>query len=215
MNKSFLVTRPEHDDTTHYLSHWAQIPIDLAKRKGIQVIDCRREKANADNVSSILSKREPSLVFLNGHGGDASVTGHKMEELVIKGKNEQLLNGKIVYALSCNSAKELGPASIKSGTKTYIGYDDEFIFVYNPLKITTPLKDETAALFLEPSTEVIISLLKENSCYKAKENSRHMFIDRINKLLTSETTKEDTSMVRYLWWDMTHQVLHGDGEAVF
>ncbi len=41
-----LVTRPQHDITTHYISSWAQEIIDLAKKKSIDTIDLCREKVN-------------------------------------------------------------------------------------------------------------------------------------------------------------------------
>jgi len=37
----------------------------------------------------------------------------------------------------------------------------------------------------------------------------------MKKLLSSEATKEETSMARYLWWDMKHQVCLGDEKASF
>ena len=39
MSKSFLITRPEHDDTTHYLSYWSKELIEIAKKKRIAVFD--------------------------------------------------------------------------------------------------------------------------------------------------------------------------------
>ena len=35
----------------------------------------------------------------------------------------------------------------------------------------------------------------------------------MQKLLTSETPKEEKELVPYLRWDMIHQVCLGDGEA--
>ena len=50
MNKSYLLTRLEHDDTTHYLSHWCESTISLAEKQGLKVIDLHREKANKKEI---------------------------------------------------------------------------------------------------------------------------------------------------------------------
>ena len=212
MSKKLLITRPEHDDTTHYLSNWSKKAIDIAQSKGIKILDMPKKRANKLEVTSMISKQKPELIIFNGHGDDNVVGGHKDEPLIIEGKNERLLKEKITYAISCKSAKKLGPKSISSGAKTYIGYDD-FVFIYNPDKITHPLDDETAKLFLAPSNELIISLIKGNTTEEACKRSKQFFNNNIKKLLSSESSKEDASMIRYLWWDMNHQVCLGDKKA--
>lgn len=215
MKKTMLITRPEHDDTTHYLSSWSKEAIIIAQKKGILVLDLHREKANKKITVSMLSKQNPTLIVFNGHGTEAVVCGHNKEPLLIAEKNEQLLKDKIVYAISCKSAKELGPKSVQSGAKAYIGYNDDFIFFYDPKKITYPLEDETAKLFLEPSYELIISLIKGNAVEESCKRSKRLFEDNIRKLLSSKATEEETSMARYLWWDSIHQDFLGYKESSF
>ena len=127
---SVLVTRPEHDPTTKYISCWSQAIIDLASSKGIAVFDLRKESANQQELVGRIEKLNPTFVILNGHGDDASVTGHNNEILIQSGNNEHLLYSRITYALSCNSAAVLGVAATQVAVTTYIGYTDEFIFSY-------------------------------------------------------------------------------------
>lgn len=208
---NILITRPEHDDTTHYLSNWSKKILDFAKKKGKKIFDLRRKRAVKKEVTSFLLKKDPEFVIFNGHGNNDFITGHKDEILIKVGENEHLLKHKIVYAISCKSAKTLGPKSITAGAISYIGYDDDFIFVYNKNKITNPLTDNIAKIFLEPSNELVTSLIKGNSTNKSYEKSQNMFKDNLKKLLTSESISSPA--VRYLWWDMKHQVLLGDEEA--
>jgi len=56
MGKTLLITRPEHDAGTRYLSKWSEKIIDIAKDKGINVIDLHREKAGRDRVIGTLEK---------------------------------------------------------------------------------------------------------------------------------------------------------------
>ncbi len=210
-----LITRPEHDDTTHYLSYWSKNSIEIAQARGITVFDLSREKANRNKTEGILAKQNPKLVIFNGHGKEDAVRGHKNEPLIIAKQNETLLKEKITYAISCRSGKKLGPESIKQGAKAYLGYEEDFIFFYEPKKITEPLNDKTAELFLEPSSEAILSLIKGNTVEEAEKRTKNMFKENMKKLLSSESTNADASMARYLWWNMKHLSVYGDKTAVF
>ena len=68
MSEILLITRPKYDDTTHYLFNWAKKVIELAHKKGIEVLDLKKERANKKELTSIISKKHPYLIFFNGHG---------------------------------------------------------------------------------------------------------------------------------------------------
>ena len=88
MNKILLITRPRHDITVRYLFYWAKKIIEFAEKKQFSVLDLKNERANQKELTSMLQKKEPSLVFLNGHGDDNSIMGHDNEILIAVGKNE-------------------------------------------------------------------------------------------------------------------------------
>ncbi len=211
MKKVLLLTRPEHDHTTHYLSNWCRDNIELAEKKGFKVLDLHRERANKKEFESMIKRQNPKAVILNGHGSDDIVAGHKNEPLLIAGENEDLLNSKIVYAISCKSAKTLGSKSIKAGARSYTGYDDDFIFIFEKDKVSRPLEDETAKLFLEHSKIFVSSLIKSNPAGESYKKAREILKNNILKLLHSEV--HETSLVRFLWWDLKHFVTHGDKNA--
>lgn len=215
MNKSLLITRPEHDDTTHYLSNWSLDSIELAKSKSIEVLDLKREKANKTEVEGRIKKLKPGLIVLNGHGDDRTVSGHKNLPIIKVGENEGLLKSAITYAISCSSAKILGPRSIDSGATSYIGYDDDFVFFYEPNNISRPLEDKTAKLFLEPSQELMNALVKGNAVEEAHSRAKSLLRANVSKLMSSGASKEAGTYVRYLWWDFIHLKLLGDSKATF
>lgn len=211
----FLLTRPRHDDILHYLSTWSTEVRDLALKKGKTVVDLSDKKANKERVTGTLQKTPIRLVMFNGHGDDNVITGHRDEELIKSPGNEKLLRNKIVYCRSCNSAKKLGPDSVISGADAFIGYDSEFVFVYDIRSITEPLKDKTAALFLIPTNTLVSSLIKGNTVKFSYEKSQEVFKQNINKLLSSTTSDEERELIRYLYWDYSHQIYHGEDKAKY
>lgn len=213
MISRMLTTRPNSDRTTRYIAEWAQQVIDLAKQKGHNVLDLAGQRANRKEFESMVRKNKPSFLFLNGHGNADVVTGQNEEPLVQVNDNEEILKGSVTYALSCSAGKTLGPHAVKNGATAFIGYRDEFIFLFNEAQRTRPGQDALAVFFAEPSNQVAISLLKGHTAKEAHEKSKRTFVRGIRKLLTSQATDQESAAIRYLLWDMQHQVCLGNGDA--
>jgi hypothetical protein len=98
MSKTYLLTRPEHDDTTYYLSNWIVMTVKTAENHGFKVLDMHREKATKINIEAMIKDFSPNLVVFNGHGSQDTVTGHDNKPLITCGVNEGILKSKIVYA---------------------------------------------------------------------------------------------------------------------
>lgn len=214
MSKNVLVTRPEYDYTTRYISAWSEKVIIFAESKGNLVLDLFQKRATKKEFESIVHKKNPSFVIINGHGNDKLICGQDGNVLIEAGVNDDILKSRVVYALSCRSAKILGSKSIRSGALAYIGYVEDFIFMYSNEKRSRPIEDKTAELFLEPSNQVAISLLKGHTAGEAHQNSREFFLRNIQKLLTSESSSAESSALRYLLWNMQHQVCLGDQSVI-
>lgn len=208
-----VITRPNHDVTTLYLFHWSKLILDQAKKHNISVVDLRADRANKKEFMSVISKTRPKLVVVNGHGNKDTLMGQDNEVLVAIDENEEIFAGRIVYARSCESAKNLGSSCIAKGARAYIGYREDFVFFVEDARIGDPLKDTTAQLFLEPANRVVIALLKGHTTGIAHEKSKEMYTQVMQKLLTSETPKEEKELVPYLRWNMIHQVCLGDKGA--
>lgn len=208
-----LITRPEHDPLTRHLSYWNSKVIDFANGKGHTVTDLRKEKANKKEFEGRMKKLNPDLVLLNGHGDDMSVSGHNNEVIVKESENSYLLKDKITYAVACSSAKILGEACADSKT-TYIGYNEYFVLNLDRRYFFDPLRDEKARRFLEPSNKVALSLIKGHTAKEASESSKKVFRENIISLLTKGKPDMDAlDDAKDLYWDMSHQVCLGNGEA--
>ena len=208
-----LITRPEFDYPTRYISAWAKKIVELVNKKG-NALDLPREKSNRKLVESMLKKHNPSLVFFNGHGGKDCVMGQDNEVLVKAGQNEAMLTDKIVYSLSCGSAAILGPASVNSGARAYIGYKRDFALMYDENKRTRCHEDKLAELFLGPSNQVMVSLLKGHTVHEAHISAKNSFKKNIRKLLTS-TSSPHSVCVPYLLWDLQAFIVVGDSAAKY
>lgn len=206
MNNIILITRPRHDETTNYLYHWAKQVIHMAEKKNFQIVDLDGAKANLKDFSGRIKKNLPDIIYLNGHGNAHSVCGHNNETLVCVNNNESLLYNSCIYALACSSAKVLGKSVAKNGTKSFLGYKEDFIFIHENDKSTRPTEDNTAKLFLEPSNLVVTTLIKGNTPEEAFNRSQQAFKRNIRYLLASDSPQDDKTSIPWLYWNMTHQV---------
>lgn len=213
MNK-ILITRPEHDPGTRYLSRWSECVIEEAREKNFDVIDLHKEKAIRKEFEGRVNKIQPALIVMNGHGDESCVTGHDNEVLVQYGDNEALLHNRVTYAVSCDSAAVLGVECVKKERTTFIGYNKSFVFNFTPQHMRQPTGDQRAAQFLDASNQVPLALLKGHTAHQASGRSKSLFRHAILKILPSITSdpfaREDA---KDLLWDMNHQVCLGDGEA--
>lgn len=213
-NKKILITRPDHDPTTAYLFAWTEPIIDLVSKSQVfGLIDLAKEQANKNNFLDALKKEKPVFIFLNGHGSGTTVAGYNNEPLVVMGNNEDLFKDKVVYALACKSGRTLGRWLVGNGTKVYLGYEDDFIFIIDEAKVANPLTDETAKLYLEPSNILVSSLITGSTAGEAYQESQNKYQEHINEILTSESQEDDKDLLPYLFWDKEHQVCLGDKEA--
>ncbi len=49
-NKTMVITRPQHDDTTAYLHEWSSKIIEVADKNNFKVIDLEIEKATKEKI---------------------------------------------------------------------------------------------------------------------------------------------------------------------
>ncbi len=207
-----VITRPHYDDTTAYLHAWSSKVIEAAEKNNFKIIDLDIGKANRENLESVLEKKNPIFVSLNGHGSRDSVFGQDHKFIVQSGINEKFLANTITYALSCDSASGLGRAAVDSGAKAYIGYTEPFGFVFDENYTTKPLHDTMAKPFFEASNKVSIELLKGKSVQESVEKSQEVFQKWIDFYRHSKEL-EAPSILTWLIWDKMIQELIGDKEA--
>ena len=211
--KKLLITRPRHDTLLNYLFYWSAELIRSAKEHNLTVLNCPGKKANREDVCRYLSKQAPHLVIFNGHGSQTAICGHKGQELIKSGENEELLKSKITYALSCKTAAHLGKQAHKKGASAFIGYEQDFGVVMDNSRICTPAKDRFSDPFRKSSNAVGLSLIKGNTAGEAFEKSQHASSELIREFAASNASKEDKEIRFWLFWNKRFQRLIGDENA--
>ena len=176
MNKSLLITRPNHDNTTNYLYYWSVSVVDEAKKKGFDVYDLFGKKADKENKA-------------------------------------QFVNKSIIYARSCDAGSVLGRELVKEGAMAFIGYVRKFIFAYTSSKITKPLQDSLAGLFLEPSNLVVTTIIKGHSVLVADQRSKASMLANFRKMISTSAAYEEKFAARWLWGNIKNQVVLGGSGA--
>jgi len=209
-----LITRPDFDDATAYLSACAEEVIEEARNRGINVCELPRGKVTKSEFEKRLSKNNPQLVFFNGHGSNDCITGDSKEEIILKlNDNEHLLKDKFVHALACNAAKDLGPSCVRKGAKAFIGFKQEFVFLQDEKYTATPRKDKIAAHFIGAANVVPLSLLKGNSLQEAFDKSQKAFEKSIDYFETHYDV-DNSHVLFWLRYDRRIQTILGNDPSL-
>lgn len=212
MNRTVLVTRPNHDITTTYFYFWSEAVLKLASRRH-KVLDLYSKKANRKTFESYTKKHKPDFFFFNGHGSDIVLAGYNDEPILISNQNDGLCSESIIYIRSCSAVKILGPSLIDHHAKACIGYSTKFGFMRLIEKESKPLSDPLAKLYLEPSNIVATTLLKGHCASEAHFRGLAEMKKNLKKLLSSENPLTDSTGIVLLWSNIQGQVLLGDPNA--
>ncbi len=211
MKKGMIVSLPNSDLVTQYISYYSSFVEKEAEKKNIPIKKLVSEDANMNEFNKVVSKLSYPFVFLNGHGSAEEILGQK-ESLLKVGVNHLLMKDKVVYARSCNSALILGKECVKNSNGCFIGYNLPFQFYNDENWSGNPEKDPLAGLFIEPSNLIPISLIKGNSAEFADKNSKQMMLKRINKTL-NEDSEGSFQISLALWNNYLGQVVLGNKKA--
>lgn len=209
MERGIIITLPRHDDVTDYISQFSRSIIKEADKKNVNVKTIKDKEVNKKDFEKVVKKLDYNMIIFNGHGSDKCIYGYKNKILIECDVNDNLLNKKITYARVCNAGATLGEKYIKDKHGCFIGYKLPFMFYINTNRISKPLSDHTAELFIEPSNLIPISLIKGNTAIEAHESSKTAILKNINKVLRNKD-KEHYLIAEALWNNYVGQVILGN-----
>jgi hypothetical protein len=170
---------PKFDQATVFTNMWGKATENAIKESYPNLTAFVNEDTNRKNVEVAL-ETEPDFAMHWDHGGKDCLGGWN-KELIIDTKNVNLLADMHFYTFSCMSASRLGPAAIKAGCYSYVGFKfPAFCYapaesfqrkaaIYYPVHLTKELE----ALNLEyPDPEQEIEVVKKVFGEHKKENYR-------------------------------------------
>lgn len=212
-----VVTNPSDDTPTEYLQTWVQEVIEAAEKLAdTKVHELKGKDATKKNLATLVEKVHPSLILFNGHGDHDCIRGFRGEILIKADENVALLEGKIVHALACQSARTLGPEAIRIGGLAFLGYRENFKFHhYNKKTATEQKTDPLATLFLQPAFIPLLRLVEGKTVEDAFRQSQKLCAENLRMALTSTSTVLNTAVASALYHNLKHQVLLGEKSASF
>jgi hypothetical protein len=127
--KNLLIIRDKFPNDG-YTGSFSFQACELVKNKAIAegwtVTDLQMNDTNRAKVTQTINSNRFDFIIHYDHGGDYVMYGQNNNamEHAIDDANVNLLKSKAVSTVSCDTAIGLGPLSITSGTRAYLGYHD-------------------------------------------------------------------------------------------
>lgn len=175
--KCILIGRCDCDSAVKFPYYWCEEIIQEAKKKGLEVIDLKRENFSEEKITKHITNKKPQFIFLNGHGDETCAMGFNQKPVIMLNKNDYLLKDKIAHIISCKTALFLGQFAIDKGCKGYIGYNGLFhIRNIHP----DPDKDEVSKVFMKAVNIVSITLMNGGTIKEAFLKSQIIYEENIN-----------------------------------
>jgi hypothetical protein len=212
MNKIILITKPNFDDTTFYISHYSNLITEEAKKKGIITKSFEGKETTRENIHKFVNKQKPKFLFLNGHGNSESIEGNK-GEIIFSINDKHLFSEEIIYARSCLLGEKFGKEVFENKKGCFIGYKYPFMFYIDETNSSNPSKDKIAQYFLEPSNKIASAIIKGNTTEEANNKGKKATLKNIKKMMIEE--KNSFLMIGALWNNYEGQVLYGNEEQKF
>ncbi|MGC8812450.1 MAG: hypothetical protein ACP5O8_02580 [Candidatus Aenigmatarchaeota archaeon] len=209
--KKLLITLPNYDDATHYVSSWSIPIIKEAEKENVKIFKLEGKKVTRKMFFSFLEKNKPRFLVLNGHGSEKAIYGHNDEEMIVE-EDDKKFENKIIYTIACDAVKSLGNSIIKRGGECFIGYKGKFVFWFDLHKASRPLDDEKAKSFFVSTNAIPISIIKGNSTLESVEKAKNVFKKEIARWRLSKEI-EAPFMIKALLWDLMS--LEHLGKATF
>ncbi len=194
---------------------WMGWILNSLRWRGGARLDLRGNDAVGVKFESAVRTEDSSLLVGCGHGNPEIWVGQYVEaerrySTLMTTYNAELMRGRVVYLLSCNTARKLGPEIIRKGGIAYAGYNDEFVWTVESPE--SPAADRLAAPFGSASTTFPRALVGGKTVREAKEQTLKAFDGEIERWEKNEDPYA-REVVKWLLWDREAFTVLGNEEA--
>jgi len=197
--------RPSYERATEYIYHWSVPYIRKSQQLGTSVTDLAAD--DATRAKFVESVQDNKLLVMQGHGSETTLTGQHYEPILEMIDEGALLEGKVIYALSCRTGAELAQYEVdNNGAACYIGYSKDFQFFTK--EGATPINDIAATPFFRSTHAFWGAMLEGKTTGEAFIISQSEFERSIAEWQQSEDASAPF-IAAALLWDKDAQVLAG------
>lgn len=132
MNETFILVRTDHDPLTAISHEEAQVLLDAAEKKMVEVMDVSGREATRCHVQDCFIK-VPSgnvctvVIYAHGDPTTMTITGQCQHRAMFDSENVYLFNKKGVFAGACFIARKLGRNMLLAGAPFFIGFQKRIL----------------------------------------------------------------------------------------
>jgi len=154
-----------------------------------------------------LSAPQSDIIIGMGHGDVDTFTGQN-ESLILQVGNydPNEIKNKVIKLLSCQTGVKLGPDLVRNGARAYLGYTDDYLWVCDADKLSTPWSDHLASPFMMPVMNSINAILDG----KTVEEAYRIEVDEYLKNAEAEEEEIIKSLIKF---NMKNTIILGDRDA--
>lgn len=219
-----LIASADYENVTHIIHDWSRDVVHNAIDAGNSVYVMNQEQYSRDNLRSGLLNLQPAFFFGMGHGYYFLTTGYDGEVVIQSDTiyyrdgqeyhapdvNMDITNGVVVYLLSCQTGEKLGKDMINKGTKSFIGYNRDFVFFTSS---NPTVKKIYEGYFMRPAMKIADSLCGGKTTKQAWQDGIDEFQKSIDTLFYSPDPNSPM-MINILNDDRDALKLYGDENTV-
>jgi hypothetical protein len=192
------------DGVTTPIANWriANVHPEFGSR-GFTVVSLTGTDDVRSNFVSHAKNRLTTYIGGVGHGNYDIYTGHWGDPILKIGDYDSAeVKDKALHFLSCRTGRDLGPDAVANGAKAYVGYDENFTFVWDDS--TTPVNE--FLLFIQSDATFDLQMVAGAPAGQAFNATQQAFNAAIAQV-------PNTAAATWLTYDRDHIKLHGSAEA--
>lgn len=154
-----------------------------------------------------LSAPQSDIIIGEGHADADTFTGQNEAVILDAGKySPKEVRGKVIKLLACQAGNILGPDLVNNGAAAVLAYLDDYIWIMDADKASTPWSDEMAAKSLMPVIDGLNTLLDGRTVQEA-------FQIELDGYSRNAETEENELIKACLEFNRDNAVLLGNPEA--
>jgi hypothetical protein len=199
-NRALFCENTTDHVTTPFARYRMRYVHPVFKKRGFSIVVL----SGTDDIRTnfVPHAKKALTVYLSGigHGNYNLYTGHDGNYILVACQYDPAeVKGKAIHFLSCRTAAQLGPDTVKKGAKCYAGYTENFILQWDDS--STPVNE--FVLFAKSDSTFDIAMANGLTA----QNAYDLTIRAFNAAIAQVPNQVAAT---YLRWDRDHLKLHGD-----